>query len=103
MRAGQPPAAAKDGRGGASFARRVLLVLAVAGLLIAGILRLMWIPLSMLPMGLLIAALTTMIVAIGWFILWIVITIKAFQGDFFRLPVVAGVADMLSVRVPGAK
>src|SRR5438874_1596611 len=45
------------------------IVLAVAGMLIAGSLRLMWIPLSMLPMGLLIAALTTMIVTLGWVIL----------------------------------
>jgi len=79
------------------------IVFAVTGLLIAGVLRLMWIPLFMLPMGLLLALLTTMLVAIGWFILWMVITVKAFQGESFRIPVLAGLADALALRVPGSK
>jgi uncharacterized membrane protein len=70
------------------------LFLVAAGIGLAVIMRLIFSLLSLIPwLGYLLAWLTLAIVAIGWVILWIVLLIKALQGEFFKLPWLGGLAE----------
>ncbi|HXZ41592.1 MAG TPA: hypothetical protein VEG68_12695 [Terriglobales bacterium] len=68
--------------------------LAVA-VVVAGIgLRMLFSILSLIPrFGYLLASLAVLVVALGFVILWLVVVVKAFQGELFKLPVIGGVAE----------
>ena len=63
------------------------LLLAGAGIALMVVLKLLFSILSLIPwLGYLIAWLSIVVVIMGWGILWIVLLIKALQGEFFQLP-----------------
>lgn len=68
--------------------------LAVAGIAIGVVMKVIFSLLSLLPwLGHLLAWLTVLVFSIGWVILWMVLLIKALQGEFFKLPWIGGLAD----------
>jgi uncharacterized membrane protein len=74
-----------------AFQSIFLVVAAIAlGIVMRGIFAL----LSLIPwFGHLLAWLTVVVLFIGWVILWVVLLIKAFQGEFFKLPWIGGLAE----------
>jgi uncharacterized membrane protein len=70
----------------------IFLVIAGIGLAIA--MRLVFVLLALIPrLGYLMAWLAVVIVFIGWVILWMVLLIKALQGECFKLPWIGGWAE----------
>ena len=70
----------------------IFLVGAGIGLVIA--MRLVFVLLSLIPwLGYLMAWLAVAVVSIGWVILWMVLLIKALQGEFFKLPWIGDLAE----------
>ena len=71
----------------------------LAGVLVAVLLRLAVLGLLFIPaVGPLLAVLLTAIVALAAVIGWIVLIVKAFQGERFRLPVIGQLAEQYSER-----
>lgn len=67
---------------------------AIAALVIAVVLRIVFYLLALISgLGYLLASLLVLVTCIGWVILWLVALIKAFQGEFFRLPVIGHFAE----------
>lgn len=67
---------------------------AIAALVIAVALRVVFYILALLSgLGYLLASLLVLVTCIGWVILWVVVLIKALQGEFFRLPVIGHFAE----------
>ena len=50
----------------------------------------------LLAMGQVAMILTGAILAVGWFILWVVLIVKALQGEVFALPLIGKLADRQS-------
>jgi uncharacterized membrane protein len=68
--------------------------LIIAGLAIAVGLRLCFAVLTFIPMfGYMLAWLVALLVALAGVILWLVVVVKAFQGELFKLPVIGGLAE----------
>jgi len=68
--------------------------LAVAVIMAGVVLRVLFFILSLIPrFGYLLASLAVLVVALGFLILWLVVVVKAFQGELFKLPVIGGVAE----------
>ena len=68
--------------------------LAVAIVVIGIALKLVFLILSLIPvLGHLVVLLLLMIFSVGLFILWILLLVKAFQGENFKLPVIGNLAE----------
>lgn len=68
--------------------------LAIAGVLVAIGLRILFFVLSLIPrFGYLLGSLAVLVVGLGFTILWLVGLIKAFQGELFKLPVIGDFAE----------
>ena len=68
--------------------------LAGATILAAIAMRILYSLLVLIPvMGYLMAWLTSTVVLLGWVILWLVLLVKAFQGEAFRLPWIGTLAE----------
>ncbi|HLV86287.1 MAG TPA: zinc-ribbon domain-containing protein [Candidatus Sulfotelmatobacter sp.] len=66
----------------------------LAGLLLAGVLRLLSAILYYIPrLGPLLVWLLAVVAGLGIFLLWIVLIVKALQGETFKLPVLGDVAE----------
>jgi len=66
----------------------------VACILCGILLRVLFPVLSVIPrLGYLLGSLAVVIVLLGFFFIWIVAVVKAFQGEFFKLPVIGGYAE----------
>jgi len=66
------------------------IVVFVAGI----VLRMLFFILSLIPrFGYLLASLAVLVLALGFVILWLVVVVKAFQGELFKLPVIGGFAE----------
>jgi uncharacterized membrane protein len=70
------------------------LFLVLAGVLIALSLRVAFALLSVIPMfGYMLAGLLVILVALAGVILWLVVMVKALQGEMFKLPVIGDLAE----------
>ena len=68
--------------------------LTVAGVLAGIVLRILFFVLSLVPrLGYLLASLAVLVVGLGFAVLWLVVLIKAFQGELFKLPVIGDLAE----------
>ncbi len=68
--------------------------LALAGVAIGIVIRVVFFLLSLVPwLGHLLAWLAVLVFCIGWVILWMVLVIKALQGEFFKLPGIGRLAE----------
>lgn len=73
------------------------LFLSLSAIVLAGILRLLFLILSVLPVvGFLVSWLLLGIAGLAIFTLWVVLMVKAGQGQHFELPVIGPFADRLS-------
>jgi uncharacterized membrane protein len=64
------------------------LLLWAAGILLAIALKLASVVLFIIPLlGPLLVVLVSTVVALGIFVIWLVLVVKAFQGEMFQLPV----------------
>jgi uncharacterized membrane protein len=63
--------------------------------IVAGIaMRILFFVLALIPtFGYLLAWLASAVVALGWVILWLVLLVKALQGETFRLPWIGSLAE----------
>jgi uncharacterized membrane protein len=70
------------------------ILLAVATILIAIAMRILYSVLALIPvLGYLLAWLAMAVGALGWVILWLVLLVKAVQGETFRLPLIGNLAE----------
>ena len=68
--------------------------LTVATIVIAFALRILYSVLTLIPVvGYLMAWLTLAVAVLGWGILWLVLLVKALQGQTFRLPLIGSLAE----------
>lgn len=68
--------------------------LAVAGIVMGTILKIAAAILFLVPLlGPLIVVLAWIVLGLAWFILWIVLVLKALQGEIFRLPYIGDMAE----------
>jgi uncharacterized membrane protein len=68
--------------------------LTVATIVIAIALRILYSILTLVPVvGYLMAWLAVAVAVLGWGILWLVLLVKALQGQSFRLPVIGSLAE----------
>jgi len=66
----------------------------IAAFLTAILLRLLFSILGVIPhVGYLLASLAAVIVFIGFAISWLVLLVKAFQGELFKLPIIGRLAE----------
>ena len=66
----------------------------VAGIVCAAAMRLIFFLLSLVPrFGYLLASLAVLVVTLGWVMLWLVVLVKALQGELFKLPVIGDFAE----------
>jgi uncharacterized membrane protein len=75
------------------------LLLTLAAVLAGLVLKLIFLVLSLIPLGHLLLLLISAIVVLGCVILWLVLTVKALQGDLFRLPLIGGLAQRQAGKV----
>jgi uncharacterized membrane protein len=72
------------------------LLLTIATILAALVLRGLYSVLALIPVaGYLLAWLTAGVWLLGWIILWLVLLIKAFQGETFKAPVIGRIAEKM--------
>ena len=65
-----------------------------AGVVLGGVFRIVFDFIALIPgIGYLLASLMVLASCVGWMILWLVVLIKAFQGEFFRLPIIGHFAE----------
>jgi len=70
--------------------------LAVATILIAIAMRILYSLFALIPrMGYLLAWLSSAVLLLGWFILWLVLLTKALQGETFKLPWIGNLAEKI--------
>jgi uncharacterized membrane protein len=70
------------------------ILLTVATVVIAIALRILYSVLTLIPVvGYLMAWLAIAVAALGWGILWLVLLVKALQGQTFRLPLIGSLAE----------
>jgi uncharacterized membrane protein len=68
--------------------------LTVATIVIAFALRILYSVLTLIPVvGYLMAWLALAVAVLGWGILWLVLLVKALQGQTFRLPLIGSLAE----------
>jgi uncharacterized membrane protein len=68
--------------------------LCVAGVVIGAALRVAGVLLVFIPLiGHLFVALVTMLVSLAVFVVWVVLIVKALQGETFRLPIIGDFAE----------
>lgn len=68
--------------------------LAIAGLVLGIALKLIFLVLFFVPLlGQWMALLISMVISIGCLILWIVLIVKALQGEMFKLPFIGDLAE----------
>lgn len=68
--------------------------LAISGFVAGVVLRTLFYVLSFIPYGgQLLGWLAMIVVAIGWLLLWLVVVVKALQGEFFKLPLIGDFAE----------
>ena len=68
--------------------------LLAASIVCAIAMRLIFSLLSLVPrFGYLLASLAVLVVVLGWMILWLVMVVKALQGELFKLPVIGDFAE----------
>jgi len=68
--------------------------LCLAGVAVGAALRAAGVLLFFIPLlGHLLVALVSMVVSLGLFVIWIVLVVKALQGEMFKLPVVGDFAE----------
>lgn len=68
--------------------------LAVATIVIAIAMRILYSVLALIPvLGYLLAWLAMTVAVLGWVILWLVLVVKALQGEIFRLPLIGHLAE----------
>jgi uncharacterized membrane protein len=68
--------------------------LSLASLLMGVTIRLLGILLSMLPVvGYLLFVLISIVIGLAAFLIWLVLLVKAFQGEAFKLPVLGNLAE----------
>jgi uncharacterized membrane protein len=67
---------------------------AVATIVIAIAMRILYSLFALIPrLGYLLAWLTSAVLLLGWFILWLVLLVKALQGETFKLPWIGNLAE----------
>jgi uncharacterized membrane protein len=72
------------------------ILLTLATILAGALMRLLYSFLALIPfVGFLLAWLVCGVSLLGWCILWLVLVIKALQGEALRLPVIGTIADKL--------
>ena len=70
--------------------------LAVATIVAAIAMRILYSLLALIPaLGYLLAWLTSAVVLLGWVILWLVLVVKALQGETFKLPWIGNLAEKM--------
>jgi len=70
--------------------------LAVATILAAIAMRILYSLLALIPvLGYLLAWLTSAVLLLGWVILWLLLLVKALQGETFRLPWIGSLAEKI--------
>ena len=68
--------------------------LAVATIVAAIAMRILYSVLALIPaLGYLLAWLASAVVLLGWAILWLVLVVKALQGETFKLPWIGNLAE----------
>ena len=68
--------------------------LTVAGIIIGGILKVAsWILFLIPLLGPLVVVLAWIVIGLAWLILWIVLVLKALQGEFLKLPYIGDLAE----------
>jgi uncharacterized membrane protein len=68
--------------------------LCLAGLVFGAMLRVAGFALFFIPaLGPLLLLLVSMVVGLAFFVVWVVLIVKAFQGEMFRLPLVGHFAE----------
>jgi len=68
--------------------------LCLAGVVIGASLRVVGFLLFFIPLlGHLLVVLVSMVVGLGFFVVWVVLMVKAFQGEMFKLPLVGDFAE----------
>jgi len=76
------------------FHSRQSIFFAIAAVVIAIVLRLVFAVLALIPsVGYLLAWLAILLVTLAWGIAWLVVMVKALQGELFKLPVIGGMAE----------
>jgi uncharacterized membrane protein len=70
------------------------ILVAIAGVALSIALRLVFFILTLVPiLGHLTALLLSLVVVLGWLCLWVVLAIKALQGEIFKLPLLGDLAE----------
>jgi uncharacterized membrane protein len=70
--------------------------LAVATVVAAIVMRILYSVLALIPVaGYLLAWLASAVALLGWMILWLVLLVKALQGETFRLPWIGNLAEKI--------
>jgi uncharacterized membrane protein len=68
--------------------------LTVAGIVIGGILKIAAAILFLIPLlGPLVVVLAWIVIGLAWFILWVVLVLKALQGEILKLPYIGDFAE----------
>lgn len=68
--------------------------LAVATILVAVVMRILYSIFVLIPVvGFLLAWLASAVLLLGWAILWLVLLVKALQGETFKLPWIGNLAE----------
>jgi uncharacterized membrane protein len=70
------------------------ILLMLAGVAVAIAVRVLFWLLSLIPrFGYLLASLVVLLVVLAWVILWLVIVVKAWQHELYKLPVIGNLAE----------
>jgi uncharacterized membrane protein len=68
--------------------------LMLAGVAVAAALRIIFWVLSLIPrFGYLLASLVVLLAVLAWMMVWLVVIVKAFQHELFKLPVIGNLAE----------
>jgi uncharacterized membrane protein len=74
--------------------------LCVVGVVIGAALRIVGVLLAFIPVvGHLLVALFTMLMSLAFFVVWVVLVVKALQGEMFQLPLVGDFAEKQAAAV----
>jgi len=74
--------------------------LCLVGVVIGAALRIAGVLLAFIPVvGHLLVALFTMLVSLAFFVVWVVLVVKALQGEMFKLPLVGDFAEKQAAAV----
>ena len=66
----------------------------LAAVIVGAVLRILAFVVFFIPLlGPLVVGLVSMVVGLGWIVLWVVLVVKALQGEMFKLPVVGDFAE----------